>query len=348
VNNLRGPLSFFESLLFSTLVFGSWVPFALIVASRARPLPTRAPERGRVVVVWLVASLGIAALHVVTAEVLVVASSAARNLPVGDLSRSLEAAFRMHYHESLFLTLATVACAIAVREYEAAREHEVRLTRAREELTTARLNMLRYQMQPHFLFNALNSISAEVYSDPHRADRMICSLSDFLRRSLDPGDQAQIPLEEELDLANRYLEVERFRFGSRLVFRREIESGLERAAIPPLLLQPLVENSVRHGVARSLEPVTIEISATHTGDQLVLKVVDDAAPFESGGETHAGQGLGLANSRRRLAQIYGGRASLWAGRRDGRGFEVVLRMPFLEIAPESLHESNEELIGGVA
>jgi hypothetical protein len=325
--SLRGPLAFGEALLYSSLVFGSWVPFALAVAARARPLPAGRRARRRAVALWMAGSLVIAALHVVVAEGLVVAASAARALPVGGLHRSLPAAFRLHFHESLFLAVATVACALAVREYGVARENEVRLTRAREELSRAKLQMLRYQLQPHFLFNALNSISAEVYEDAGRADRMICSLSEFLRRSLDPEDASEIELERELELVRGYLDVERFRFGSRLALELRVEPALARALVPPLLLQPLVENAVRHGVARSLEPVRIAVAAERAGGELVLRVADDARPVEASAR-RVGGGLGIANSRRRLHQLYGAAASLAARPLDGRGFEVVVRLPY--------------------
>jgi len=330
--SVRGPLSFGEALLFSSLVFGSWIPFALVVVARARPLPLGARRRRVAVALWIVGALGIAALHVVVGEALVVAASAARALPVASLSRTLSAAFRLHFHESLFLALATVACALAAREYEAARASEIRLARAREEVTAAQLSMLRYQLQPHFLFNALNSISAEVYTDPERADRMICSLSSFLRHSLDPGDDLQVTLAEELELIERYLEIERFRFAERLVYLEDVEPDLRDAMVPPLLLQPIVENAVRHGVARSTDPVTIAVRARRTGDEFAIEVEDDARPLGRGGGAHAGSGLGLINSRRRLAQLYGEAASLHAGRRDPAGFRVTVRMPLLRAA----------------
>ncbi len=183
----------------------------------------------------------------------------------------------------------------AARAEKAALELEVL---ARE----AELRALRAQIDPHFLFNALNSISSLIASDPATARAMCLELAEFLRESVRLGAVATISFAEELRLAERYLAVERVRFGDRLKVEREIGDGAGACAVPPLVLQPLVENAVRHGIARRVDGGVVRVAARCAGGRLSVTVenpVDPAAPDPRPA------GLGLANVRQRLAALYG-------------------------------------------
>ena len=200
----------------------------------------------------------------------------------------------------------------------AALKQELQLSQALANAQQAQLAALRYQLNPHFLFNALNSISALIVTKRNsEAELMTDKLSSFLRSSLnaDPGEL--IPLEEELSLTEEYLDIESVRFGERLDV--EVDCGADAclAKIPSFLVQPLVENAIKHGVARSKAPTKISIIGTLSDDQLVIRVANCIVGEPAGTDPAAG-GVGLANVRSRLDAVYGKAASLAAGVEDGR------------------------------
>jgi hypothetical protein len=207
-----------------------------------------------------------------------------------------------------------------------AAEAEAAIERAEITAQRAQLAALRLQLNPHFLFNTLNAISTLVMErDVQRADLMIERLSDFLRASLSMDPAAMIPLGEELDTAQAYLEIEAVRFEGRLNVAFECPDSLRTARVPGFMLQPLVENAIKYAVAPALRPVTVVVSAEAHGDDLVLRVTDDGDPVEAG-LSLAGNGVGLANTRARLANLYGQRADLRAGRTES-GYLAEVRLP---------------------
>ncbi len=206
---------------------------------------------------------------------------------------------------------------------ESARDAERRALEMQVLAREAELKALRSQIHPHFLFNSLNSISALAGTDPGRAREMCLSLSDFLRKSLALGERERIPVGEELDLAKAYLDVERLRFGARLAIEEDVEPEGRACLVPPLLLQPLVENAVRHGIATRIEGGVIRLEARRTGNRLRIVIEN---PFDPDAPARAGTGVGLSNVRRRLAARYGPDA-LFAARRLKDRYLVVLSVP---------------------
>lgn len=209
----------------------------------------------------------------------------------------------------------------------------------------SRRSELGRQLHEHLLFNALNSISAELHTDPRSADRMICRLSDFLRSSLRLAALPSISLESEIEHATRYLEVERIRFGSRVDLVIDCPQALGDLAVPPAILQPLVENAIHHGVARSTDPVTITLRARRENGRLRLAVVDDARPIsQSSGSTESG-GVGLANVRARLYESFGDDARLDTQRLLPCGFESAIEMPARDQAGRPNDRTKHETAG---
>jgi hypothetical protein len=190
---------------------------------------------------------------------------------------------------------------------ESAREAEVRELSARMLAREAELRALRAQVDPHFLFNCLNSIATLTAEDPGGARRMCLQLAGFLRRSLALGQQDHIPLGEELALAGEYLAIESIRFGPRLKFVESVEDGCRDCPVPPLLLQPVVENAVRHGIAQILEGGTIRIGAHRDLGGIILTVDNPRDPERPAGR---GTGVGLENVRGRLRALHGERAGI--------------------------------------
>jgi Histidine kinase len=198
----------------------------------------------------------------------------------------------------------------------------------------AQLAALRYQLNPHFLFNSLNSISALIVTGRNKdAEAMTDRLSSFLRSSLNADPSELIPLDEELALTEEYLEIESVRFGERLDVSVDCKADACAALVPSFLVQPLVENAVKHGVARSSAPVQIEIDAEISEGSLRITVANCLNAKAEGDELRGNQGagVGLENVRRRLQTVFGKRASLTAGPAGGR-FVATIRIPEVTLA----------------
>jgi signal transduction histidine kinase len=213
---------------------------------------------------------------------------------------------------------------------ESARAAEVRGVEARVLAREAELRALRAQVDPHFLFNSLNSIASLTGDDPQAARHMCLLLAAFLRRSLVLGSRERVTLEEELQLLDEYLAIEKVRFGRRLAVEHDIARSALPALIPPLLLQPLVENAVRHGIAQRLEGGTLAIEARLDGGTLRLRIEN---PRDAESPGRRGAGLGLDNVRGRLRSLFGDAARLEVTP-GGESFRVDLSLPF-EPAPAS-------------
>ena len=223
-----------------------------------------------------------------------------------------------------------------VLEYE--RQYHERARRAAQlesQLAQAQLETLRNQLQPHFLFNPLNSISALVHDEPEGAEDMLADLSSMLRASLDANQQQEIPLAQELELLDAYLRIQRRRFEDRLRVSVEPAAGTLDALVPTLLLQPLVENAIRHGITPLARPGTLQVSARRQGYDLLVTVADDGAGLPAGYT----EGIGLANTRQRLQQLYGGAQSLDI--RCQGGTTVTVTLPFRP-APQGEPSSHED------
>ena len=223
----------------------------------------------------------------------------------------------------VLLYLLAVALHYVLFSFERSREAESRMQEARVLAREAELKALKAQINPHFLFNSLNSISALATTDGPRAREMCLRLSEFLRATLRLADQEMIPVGQEIELAVHYLEVERARFGDRLRVVQAAGPGCAECMVPSLILQPLVENAVKHGIAGLVEGGEIRLEAIFHEGRLRITVENDCDP-----EVYAGarNGLGLANVRNRLETFYRNQARLTAEMRDGR-FVATLELP---------------------
>jgi LytS/YehU family sensor histidine kinase len=193
----------------------------------------------------------------------------------------------------------------------------------------AELKALRAQIDPHFIFNSLHSISALTATDPAAARRMCLLLADFLRETLRLGGNEQIPLAEELALADRFLAIEQVRFGTRLHVTHETEPGATTCLVPPLLLQPLVENAVTHGIAQLVDGGTIRMAAACTGSTLTITLENPCDPDRA---RTRGVGLGLELLRKRLTNHYGAADAVYAHEHSGQ-FRVEVRIPAVTGVP---------------
>ncbi len=224
---------------------------------------------------------------------------------------------------AFLLSLVAIAVHYALYEHNALAEAKNREVEAMVVAREAELRALRAQVNPHFLFNTLNSISALIGADAERARRMCALLADFLRSTLSLGEKLNIPLSEEVALARNYLAVEKVRFGSRLEVVEEIEPDCLAIPVPPLLFQPLVENAVKHGIATLLDGGVIRIEARRS-PRFLRVVVENG--FDAEAPARPQGGMGLANVRARIAARYGDDGRLDAGRR-GDLFRAEVLLP---------------------
>ncbi|MFZ2493054.1 MAG: histidine kinase [Thermoanaerobaculia bacterium] len=222
-----------------------------------------------------------------------------------------------------FLYAVTVTIQYLVLEVEAARSAEAAALRFQVLASEAELRAFKAQIDPHFLFNSLNSVASLCGSEPAAARRMAQLLADFFRQTLKLGALDRIRLEDEIELVSRYLAIEQVRFGERLKTNIEVDEGARDCTVPPLILQPLVENAVRHGIASLVEGGTVGLSATKRDGVLRIRVENPADPDR---DARRGEGIGLQNARGRLALVTGGRAAVTTEESNGR-FRVDIEMP---------------------
>lgn len=233
----------------------------------------------------------------------------------------------------LLLTyLVIVLNLVALDYYRKYRDREYRLVQAQ-------LQTLKTQLQPHFLFNTLNSISTLMHEDVEAADRMVVSLGDLLRATLSEVGGQEVTLRRELEVLDLYLRIQLIRFQDRLRVNMDVDPRALDACVPNLVLQPLVENAIKHGITPHSVDGVIDIDARLDGPQLVLLVRDDG-PGLLEPDAEIKEGVGLSNTRTRLAHLYGAAQSMRYGNSPGRGFEVELRIPFRR-TPEELADGED-------
>lgn len=245
----------------------------------------------------------------------------------------LIASFAMYFQDNLPVGPAVMALAHALQYYRRLRERQAESAALETRLAQAQLEILRSQLEPHFLFNTLNSIAALTRRDPEAAERMTLQLSSLLRVSLDCNGAQLVPLQQELRFLQSYLDIQQTRFQDRLRVRMAIDPGSLSLLVPSIMLQPLVENSIRHGIARSVAPGHLEISASKQGESLIIEIKDNGVGIANGAQTDS-LGFGLRNTRARLAQLYGDRHRFRLESRQGAGCRVTLELPAAPAALE--------------
>jgi LytS/YehU family sensor histidine kinase len=302
------------------LILGALAPLAYVLGAR---FPLRRPRLARDVVV-----------HVAGALVLCVAWAACgiglrallgilpHDVPLG---RHAASWILTSLPWSVFMYFTMLGSMLAFTYFFEARDREAQAARLAAQVTQARLDALRMQLRPHFLFNSLNAVAVLVRDG--RADdatRVVEELADILREVLAAGDAATVPLSREVAFLEKYLSIERTRFSDRLEVAWAIAPDARDAPVPSFVLQPLVENALRHGVAARAAPTRVEVRAAIEGSTLVLSVSNDE-PDASTSDA-SGRGVGLANTRERLAALYGPAASFALAEQEGRVVATV-RMP---------------------
>lgn len=237
----------------------------------------------------------------------------------------------------VWVMLVWSALYFGIKYYLLSQEEKQRYLKALSMAHEAQLKMLRYQLNPHFLFNTLNAISTLILDkETQLANSMVMKLSRFLRYSLDNDPMQQVTVAEEIDSLKLYLDIEKVRFAERLTLHFSVSPAAEQALMPSLLLQPLVENSIKYAVSQSVGGGSIAVSASIEGDRLQLIVADDGPGLDlRQGRLPRGGGVGLANTRERLAQLYGNRQSFRLTSTEPHGLTITIQLPISYAAKEA-------------
>jgi two-component system, LytTR family, sensor kinase len=233
------------------------------------------------------------------------------------------ATFKLHMNLLTYWVI--VALNHGIYYYAQSRSRELAWARMETELANAQLQALNMQLHPHFLFNTLHSISTLISDDPHVAREMVLKLSDLLRATLSKIETAEVPLRQELELLDCYLSIEQTRFKDRLTIEKEIDPHALPCEVPTMILQPLVENAVRHGIGKHKQADSISIIARRENGRLRLEVRNRVGRMENGGET--ARGIGLSNTRARLEQLYNHSHSFEITSGEGGGVAVRISFP---------------------
>jgi hypothetical protein len=311
---------------------------AILWLSRRFPLGQRTWTRS--IPVHLAGVIAATLAHVM----LTVTSQRAINVLVGDgaswdavgtWQTQAQRMFFLNFDWDMMTYWAIIGLSHSLRFHHEARDRALRASQLETRLVEAQLQALQRQLQPHFLFNTLNTISALMHRDVDAADTMIARLSDLLRLSLQGTGIQEVPLKQELDFLAKYLEIEQTRFRDRLTVAFDIEPDTLDVLVPNLLLQPLVENAIRHGIGPRPMPGRVRIRAVRAGSFLEIDVRDDGVGMSAARLSDFNRGVGLANTRSRLRHLYGSNHRFEFRQPPDGGLSVLIAIPLVEPAVEA-------------
>jgi two-component system LytT family sensor kinase len=314
--------------------FGQWALFTPVIVWLSRRVPLMRGRRLRALLI-----------HVVVSAVVALAAVGVKTLVASfvwtDEPQRFERHFIIFFHWMVMFYWLILSMAQVLEYHRRWQGNQLRSSKLETELARAELKALKMQIEPHFLYNTLHTISEMVHAEPAAAERMIARLGQLLRHTTESGSQ-EVPLEREIEFLRAYLEIEQARFHDRLAVSIDVPDVLLACSVPSLVLQPLVENAIRHGTSRLAGAGTVRIDAARRGDTLVLRVADNG-PGLRPSSPGRGTGVGLRNIRSRLGHLYGDAASLQLNAAEGGGLEAVVSLPF-HPAPAQLATSTT---GGV-
>lgn len=324
-SRLNPDLTLLEILASQLLIWGAWGVWSSVIVAVGERVPLERGNLWRAVLVHLPLSAVI-----VSAQILViwnVAVAFGMNEP-RHLESMLFIGIRQYGDLLMVVYWAVVGTHAALRWHERWQEESLRATQLREDLAQANLQALRAQINPHFLFNAMNSVVTLIARDATAAREMLVKLSELLRATLSAGDAQETTLAQELELTARYLELEQVRFADRLTVEWTIQADLAEWRVPAFALQPLVENALRHGLSHRTEPGVVGITAKSDERALELMVRDDGPGARTLVRPESnGTGTALANLRARLMRLYGSDATLTLRPRPEGGMDAIVRIP---------------------
>ncbi len=328
--------AFYQDMTYSAL----WLALTPFVLWLANKFPIEKQRWARRIGIHLVASLVLALFHKGIHNLVVTFY----HITFDGASFSWDLEYRnliSYFDYGLQLYWIIILLNYAFEYYRRYQEKELLASHLETQLVQSQLQSLKMQLQPHFLFNTLNTISVLIKENPEEANIMLVQLSDLLRLTLEHVDTQEVSLQREMEFLDRYLQIQQTRFRDRLTVIKNIDSRSTQAFVPYLILQPLVENALRHGIGSLPGPGTIEISAFRENGMLNLNVKDSGPGIPKESNSSKKSGVGLANTRARLQQLYGDRHNFTINNIDGGGFQITVSLPF-HLEPMFKQDSDNE------
>jgi two-component system, LytTR family, sensor kinase len=320
-----------------------WYIFALLalpVLWLARRIPMELADWKRRVTIHLVASIVFSMLWMILRALLVTTLELTEGQAALEFWTAFKHALVATFFFNVLIYWVIISVTHTVRLYRRDRERDVRTAELEMRLTQARLQALQMQLNPHFLFNTLHAISSLMHKDVEAADRMLIRLGDLLRYALESTEEHEVPLRQELDFLDRYIEIEKTRFGERLAVQKRIAPDTWDALLPNLLLQPIIENAIQHGIEPHARVGRIELSALRIEDCLQIEVRDNGGGLPE--KDNFEEGIGLSNSRARLQQLYGSRARFELKNAPAGGLAVTIVVPWRTATKPNLRVPSEK------
>lgn len=322
------PVVFWRVFANDLFAWSFWIPATFVVLSLGRRLLVERGKLLRVLPLHLVACVLISVLHSAFATFVNQTTQpfGPPRVPRTFLEMFVGRAVSQ-FHLDLLIYATVLGLSYAVSYYVQYREREFRASQLENQLAQAQLQTLKMQLQPHFLFNTLNGIAGLVRDSKNKAAvEMLAGLSDLLRYTLESAGKQEVPLKEELEFLELYLDIQQMRFSDRMHVEMQIDPEAFDALVPNLILQPLVENAIRHGISQRAASGLVGVTANRVDDTLRIRIYDDGVGL--GRADGRVEGVGLSNTRARLAQLYGDRQRFSITERDGGGTEAELIIPF--------------------
>lgn len=336
----ENPIPFWRILSWQLVSGYAWFVFSPIILTLSAKYPFEDQKWKVSVPIHIVASILVSlCLLAVDAFILPKLGYLAR-FQLTSFFETYKILFFVNFHFSIAIYWAVVAIHQAILYYRKYRERELKTSQLEARLAQSRLQVLKMQLHPHFLFNTLNAISELIHRNPDVADRMITDLSDLLRMSFENLEVQEIPLSQELEFLRKYLEIEQTRFHDRLEVKMEIAADTLDASVPNMILQPLVENAIKHGISPKADGGHINVTAARSNGHLQISVSDDGVGVPGGEVSRVEEGVGLSNTRRRLRHLYGDAHTFELNSVGGHGVNVDLDIPYRQY--ENVPRSNED------
>jgi two-component system, LytTR family, sensor kinase len=322
----KAPASWDEALVTNLTFYYIWACIAPLVLWLGRRFRFERTMWFSSLIVHIPTSVAISAAQLFIAEI-VSQSLSPEPLKLYDAFREIQRTVAVYFHMNLLTYWAILGVGYGREYYRKFRDREMRAVQLQSQLTQAQLQALKMQLHPHFLFNTFNTISSLMHQNVDEADRVLAVLGDLLRYSLQNVGVQEVTLSEELEFLKQYLEIEHARFGDRLRVKFDVDPDVLDKNLPNLILQPLVENSIRYAVAPRANGGSIEISAKKDHHTMQIKIVDDGPGLPAGFTLQTSRGIGLRNSAVRMEQLYGDEQEFDLTNRSPNGLQITIVLP---------------------
>ncbi|MBX7151243.1 histidine kinase [bacterium] len=321
----RQPIHWSDSLMYALPEWYTWGLLSPVILALGRRFPIQSGLLRRLPI-HLLACAGLAVLHLTVYSLVNILLRS--EYSTAAYIKAIQSTLIFKFHWNVLAYWVILGVQQGVNFYKSYRESELRSAQLQSQLVQAQLQALKTQLNPHFLFNTLHAITALIHTKPDEAERMIAQLSDLLRLSLDYVGVQEVALFQEMEFLNKYLEIEKTRLGDRLQIVTAIQTDTLQARVPNLLLQPIVENAIRHGIAPFTRAGILEISSFLENDRLNLVIRDNGGGLNGKKPT---EGIGLSNTRSRLKQLYGTQQTFELKSNESGGVTVTITIPFNSI-----------------